>query len=71
MIGENKYIEHYNRNNTYKMEVSFNPQNGNIITSINDELIYSTNDKSLKGNKVCFISHGEHTVFKQILSEEL
>ena len=71
MIGENKYIEHYNRNNTYKMEVSFNPQNGNIITSINDELIYSTNDKSLKGNKVGFISHGEHTVFKQILSEEL
>ena len=71
MIGENKYIDNYNRNNTYKMGISFNPQNGNIITSINDELIFSTIDTILKGNRVGFISHGKNTVFKQILSEEL
>ena len=69
MLGENKIIEHYNRNNTYKMEVSFNPQNGDIITSINDELIFSTKDLTFKGNKVGFISNGKNTVFKQILSE--
>ena len=69
MLGENKYIEHYNGNNTYKMEVSFNPQNGDIITSINDELIFSTKDLTFKGNKVGFITNGKNTVFKQILSE--
>ena len=70
VLKEKKYIEHYNRNNTYKMGVSFNPQNGDIITSINDELIFSTNDLTFKGNKVGFISYGKNTVFKQILPEE-
>ena len=67
--NENKYIENYNKNNTYKMGISFNPLNGNIIASINDELIFSTNDIALKGNLVGFISLGKNTVFKQILSE--
>ena len=71
IINENKFIENYNKNNTYKMGISFNPINGNIITSINDELIFSTNDITLKGNLVGFISLGKNTVFKQILSEEL
>ena len=71
IVEENKFIENYNKNNTYKMEISFNPLNGNIITSINDDLIYSTNDKTIKGNLVGFISLGKNTVFKQILSEEL
>ena len=52
------------------MGISFNPLNGNIIASINDELIFSTNDIALKGNLVGFISLGKNTVFKQILSEE-
>ena len=71
IVEENKFIENYNKNNTYKMGISFNPLNGNIITSINDDLIYSTNDKTLKGNLAGFISLGKNTVFKQILSEEL
>ena len=71
IIKGNKFIENYNKNNTYKMGISFNPINGNIIASINDDLIYSTNDKTLKGNLVGFISLGKNTVFKQILSEEL
>ena len=70
IVKENKYIENYNKNNTYKMGISFNPLNGNIITSINDEFIYSTKDETLKGNLVGFISLGKNTVFKQILSEE-
>jgi len=68
--NENKYIENYNKNNTYKMGISFNPLNGNIIAFISDELIFSTNDIALKGNLVGFISLGKNTVFKQILSEE-
>ena len=71
IVKENKFIENYNTNNTYKMGITFNPLNGNIITSINDELIYSTNDKTLKGNLTGFISLGKNSVFKQILSEEL
>ena len=71
IVSENKYIVKFNKNNTYKMGVSFNPINGNIITSINDELIYSTIDISLHGNRVGLISHGQNTIFKQILSEEL
>ena len=71
IINENKFIENYNKNNTYKMGISFNPINGNITTSINDELIFSTNDITLKGNLVGFISLGKNTVFKQILSEEI
>ena len=71
IVKENKFIPNYNKNNTYKMEISFNPLNGNIITSINDELIYSTNDKTLKGNLTGFISLGKNTVFKQILSIDL
>ena len=70
IVTENKYIIKYNKNNTYKMGVSFNPINGNIITSINDELIYSIIDITLDGNRVGFISHGKKTIFKQILSEE-
>ena len=70
IVKENKFIESYNKNNTYKMGISFNHLNGDIITSINDEFIYSTNDKTLKGNLVGFISLGKNTVFKQILSEE-
>ena len=71
MINENKYIENYNKNNTYKMGISFNPLNGEIFTFINDKLIYSTKDSSLNGNKIGFISKGKNTVFKQIISEEL
>ena len=66
---KNKYIEKYNRNNTYKMDISFNPKNGSIKTFINDEIIYFINDNSLKGNKVGFISFGKNTVIKQILSK--
>ena len=69
LIG-NKYIEKYNRNNTYKMDILFNPKNGSIKTFINDEIIYFINDSSLKGNKVGVISFGKNTVFKQILSEK-
>ena len=71
MINENKYIENYNKNNTYKMGISFNPLNGEIFTFINDKLIFSTKDSSLNGNKIGFISKGKNTVFKQIISEEL
>ena len=66
----NKNIEHYNKNNTYKMEISFNPKTGKIISNINDELFYHIEDKSFKGNKVGFISHGKNTVIKQILTKE-
>lgn len=68
---QNKYIENYNKNNTYKMEVSFNPKNGSIITKINDELIYYGEDKSFTGNKVGFISNGKNTIIKQILANEI
>ena len=64
-------IENYNKNNTYKVAIAFNPTNGDIITCINDELIYSINDITLKGNLTGFISQGKNTVFKQLLSEEL
>ena len=53
------------------MAIAFNPTNGDIITCINDELIYSINDITLKGNLTGFISQGKNTVFKQLLSEEL
>ena len=36
MIGKNKCTENYNKNNTYKKSISFNPQNSNIITNINN-----------------------------------
>ena len=65
---ENKYIDNYNKNNTYKMEVSFNPNNGEIITYINDKLIYFITDNNIKGNRIGFISQGKHTIIKQILS---
>ena len=71
MIEENKCIENYNINSTYKMGVSFNPQSGKKITSINDKLIFSTIDKVLKGNRVGFISLDKNTIFKQILSKEV
>ena len=51
-----KYIENYNKNNTYKMEVYFNSFNGSIITYLDNNLIYSTTDVDLKGNKVGFIT---------------
>jgi hypothetical protein len=71
ILDKNKYIDNYNKNNTYKMGVSFNPHNGNIITSINDELIYSIIDKDLNGNRVGLISFGNNAIFKQIISEEI
>ena len=70
MKNKNKYIKNYNKNNTYKMKISFNPKNGTIITSINDEIIYSTTDNNLNGNRVGFLSKGKNTIFKQILQEE-
>lgn len=66
-----KYIGNYNSNNTYKMGIYFNPINGNITTYINDELIFSTIDISLKGNRIGVLSKGKNTEFKQIISEEL
>ena len=69
-IVQNKYIEQYNKNNTYKMEVSFNSKIGIIITKINDDLIYYASDRSFSGNKVGFISHGKNTIIKQILPSE-
>ena len=69
ILTYNKTIDNYCKNNTYKMRVNFNPLKGNILTSINDQIIYSTTDKSLKGVRVGFISYGKNIVFKQILSE--
>ena len=71
ILDKNKYINNYNKNNTYKLGISFNPYNGNIITSINDELIYSIIDKDLNGNRVGIISYGNNTIFKQIIAEEI
>ena len=67
--NENKYIENYRKYNTYKMGVYFNPDDGNIFTFINDKIIYFTENISLKGNMVGFISYGKNIIFKQILSE--
>ena len=67
--NKNKYIENYRPNNTYKMEVYFDPQEGIIITFINGHFIYYIQHMALKGNKVGFISYGKNTIIKQILSE--
>ena len=69
IIKEIKFIENYNKNNTYKMSIFFNPDKGKIIASLNDEIIYSTIDTTLKGNLVGCFSKGKNTVFKQILSD--
>ena len=71
MENTNKYIKNYNKNNTYKMKILFNPKNGTIITSINDEIIYSIIDNNLNGNRVGLLSKGKNTIFKQILQEEV
>lgn len=68
--NENKYIQNYNKNNTYKMEIYYNPLDGYIITFINDRLIYYTKHLALKGNKVGFVSYGKNIIIKQILSEQ-
>ena len=68
---EIKYINNYNKNNTYKMQISFNPVDGRIITWINDELIYFLKDMTLSGKRVGFICHGKDTIIKQILSVNL
>ena len=64
-----KYIKNYNKYNTYKIGIYFNPHDGNIFTFINDKIIYYTKNKALNGNKVGFISHGKNIIIKQILSE--
>ena len=61
--NQNKYIENYNKNNTYKMEVSYNTFNGNIVANLDNDIIYSTYDATLKGSKVGFISHAKNTCF--------
>ena len=53
------------------MVVSFNPQNGNIIISLNYELIFPTIGSVLKKNRLGLISDEKNTVFEQILSEKL
>ena len=68
--NQNKYIENYNKNNTYKMEVSYNTFNGNIIANLDNDIIYSTYDATLKGSKVGFISHAKNTIITQILSDD-
>lgn len=66
MNDENKYIKNYNHNNTYKIGISFNPLNGHIITYINKELIFSTIELILKGNRIGLFSKGKNTVFINI-----
>ena len=56
IIKGKKFIENYNKNNTYKMGILYSPENGNIIITINDKLIYSTMDTTLKGNFVGLFS---------------
>ena len=51
------------------MSIFFNPDKGKIIASLNDEIIYSTIDTTLKGNLVGCFSKGKNTFFKQILSD--
>ena len=68
IANQTKYIDNYNKNNTYKMEVSFNPFNGSIMTYLDNNLIYSALDTTLKGNKVGFISYSKNTIITQILS---
>ena len=70
MPEKNKYIEHYNKNNTYKIGVSFNPKNGNIVTSLNDELIFTTTDLSFHGKRIGLMSQDKNTIFKQIIIDE-
>ena len=70
IFKKNKFIKNYNKNNMYKMSILFNPDKGNIVTSINDKIVYSIIDKTFKGTMVGLFSRGKNTVFSQILSEE-
>ena len=69
MPSQTKYIENYNNNNIYKMEVYFNPFNGSIIAQLDNNIIYSTTDVDLKGNKVGFISYSKNAIITQILAD--
>ena len=64
-------LNNFNKLNTYKMTVKFNSFSGEIITSINNIIIFKAVDKSLKGNKIGIISDGIGTIFTQILPEQI
>ena len=66
-----KNANNFNKLNNYKMTVKFNSFSGDIITSINDIIVFKTNDKSLKGNKIGIICDGIGAIFTQILPEQL
>ena len=50
------FIKNYKRNNIYKKGVTFTTNNGLNITSINNDIIHSTVNKTFQGNTVGFIS---------------
>lgn len=62
-------FNNFNKLNNYKMSVKYNSSSGDIIASINNKIVFSANDKSIKGNKIGIISDGKGAVFTQILSE--
>ena len=57
------FIKNYKRNNIYKMWVTFTTNNRLNITSINNDIIHSTVNKTFQGNKVGFISFLKNTIF--------
>ena len=64
-----KFNKEYNKKNTYKMAIKFNPFKGQIIASANDIIIANIIDNSLNGANIGLISDENNTVFTQIIKE--
>lgn len=65
---KSEFIYHgFDKRNTYKMSIKFIPYLGEIIASINDNIIFYTVDNSLNGQYVGIKSYENGTIFTQIL----
>ena len=59
----------FDKRNTYKLSIKYIPQNGKIIASINENIIFDIFDNSFNGRYVGLESLGNGTIFTQIIVE--
>ena len=59
----------YNKENVYKMSISYNSFSNELIASLNDKEVFKISDKFYMNSEIGFVSSENGTIFTQLIIE--
>ena len=70
LLEKNDLIHlNYNKENDYKMSISYNSFSNELIASLNDKEVFKISDKFYMNSEIGFVSSENGTIFTQLLIE--